>query len=299
MRIFRALVWALAISFAPWVQAAPPQTLNYQGYLTNSGGTAVDVPVTMNFRLYAASSGGVALWAETLSVSVANGNFNVLLGAISPFGLPFDAPYWLGVQVNSDPEMSPRQPLASSAYAFRAASADSVAADAMIAGSQISGSISSATIPVAQVIGAVAGPQGPAGPIGPAGSQGPQGPAGIAGATGATGPAGPTSVASCPPGMTKVSMPFYTLCYASSLARTWDQADQFCYDNYRANVCTFAQWRTAVCQAGLANPGNSWTSTPTAAAAFATVAGCTGDSVSTAQYTSQRATTCCLEWPQY
>ncbi|MBL0121876.1 MAG: hypothetical protein IPP88_03820 [Betaproteobacteria bacterium] len=90
------------------------------------------------------------------------------------------------------------------------------------------------------------------------------------------------------------------MCYASSpVPQNWDQADQFCFDNFRAGVCTLAQCRAAVCRAGIPTPGNSWTSTPVAAGTFATVSGCTGDTVSTAQYTSQRATTCCLEWPKY
>lgn len=130
--------------FAPLVLSAPPQTINYQGYLTNPGGTPVDNAVVMTFKLYDAASGGAALYSETqLSVSVASGNFNALIGAVTPITLPFDVPYWLSVAINSDAEMSPRQPLASSPYAFRAASLDSTAT---LAGSQISGTISTGQI---------------------------------------------------------------------------------------------------------------------------------------------------------
>jgi hypothetical protein len=46
--------------------------------------------------------------------------FNVALGSVNPFSIPFDIPYYLGIKVGSDPEMSPRVPLASAAYAIRA-----------------------------------------------------------------------------------------------------------------------------------------------------------------------------------
>ena len=133
--------------------AAPPQTLNYQGYLTSTTGTPTNSTVQMTFRLYNAVSGGVALYTETQpSVSVTNGSFNAIIGTVIPIPLPFDVPYWLTVAVNSDAEMSPRQPLASSAYAFRAASVDAAAS---IGGAQISGSITNATLPATQITGTI------------------------------------------------------------------------------------------------------------------------------------------------
>ena len=145
MKTIACFVFSIGLAlFAPLVHAAPPQTINYQGYLTNPGGTPVNNAVVMTFKLYDAASGGAVLYTETqLSVNVANGNFNAVVGAVTPITLPFDVQYWLSVAINSDPEMSPRQPLASSPYAFRAASLDSTAT---LAGSQISGTISNAQI---------------------------------------------------------------------------------------------------------------------------------------------------------
>ena len=143
---------------ATFALAAPPQTINYQGVLTDPGGTAINVPVVMTFRLYNAASGGAALWTETqLSVNVVNGKFDTLLGSVpaSPLTLPFDVPYWLTVAINADAEMTPRQPLASSAYAFRAATADTVSSVAAITGAQITGAITTATIPSAQITGPI------------------------------------------------------------------------------------------------------------------------------------------------
>ncbi|MBL0121879.1 MAG: hypothetical protein IPP88_03840 [Betaproteobacteria bacterium] len=132
-----------------------PEAINYQGVLTDTGGTAVNTPVVMTFRLYNAATGGAALWTETqLSVNVVNGKFNAVLGSVpaSPLTLPFDVPYWLTVSINADAEMTPRQPLASSPYAFRASSLDGAAT---LPGLQISGTITTATLPTGNLTGTI------------------------------------------------------------------------------------------------------------------------------------------------
>ena len=184
--------------------ATPPPTINYQGSLANAGGTPVNGSVVMTFRLYNAASGGAMLWQETqLSVGVTNGNFSAALGSATPITLPFDVPYWLTVQINADGEMSPRQPLASSPYAFRASMLDS---SATIDGARVTGTIGSGQLATTQRLPAVACalnqiPQwnGSAwscatGAAGPAGPQGAQGNPGNDGATGPQGPVGPNDV---------------------------------------------------------------------------------------------------------
>ena len=134
-----SLCLILSFLFTLPALAALPPTLNYQGYLTNPAGTPVNAAVAMTFRLYNAASGGVLLYTEAQpSVPVTNGSFNAVLGVVAPIALAFDFPYWLSVQVNTDPEMGPRQPLTSSAYAFRAAALDAAAS---ISGAQITGTI--------------------------------------------------------------------------------------------------------------------------------------------------------------
>jgi hypothetical protein len=94
----------------------------------------------MTFKLYDVATGGAAVWTEIRpSVTLTNGNFNVVLGSSISFPIPlaFDVPYWLSVEINSDGEM-PRQPLTGSAYAFRALSLDGAAT---IAGSQVTGAV--------------------------------------------------------------------------------------------------------------------------------------------------------------
>ena len=124
--------WILAIVFL-WVLTLPalaavPDNINYQGYLTNSGGSPVNGTVNVSFSLYNVNTGGIALWSGTQSVQVTGGLFNVKLGGSAnpfPIGL-FDAPLWLGVNVAGDGEMSPRAALSSSAFANKADDADTV-----------------------------------------------------------------------------------------------------------------------------------------------------------------------------
>jgi trimeric autotransporter adhesin len=101
-----------------------PDKLNYQGKLTNSSGQPVSATVSMVFQLYDVATGGSALYAEAQTVAVTNGIFNVAIGSETPLSLPFDVPYFLGVTVGADPEMTPRQAVLSSPYALRATSAD-------------------------------------------------------------------------------------------------------------------------------------------------------------------------------
>ena len=84
--------WAAALALLSVLVLAPslghtqiPQTINYQGSLSDSGGLPVNTPTDMTFKLYDAASGGTELWTETQTgVSVVNGVFNVTLGADGP-----------------------------------------------------------------------------------------------------------------------------------------------------------------------------------------------------------------------
>lgn len=139
--------------------ALVPHEINYQGYLTSPGGTPVNASVSMVLSLYNVPAGGTALYAETQTVTVTNGVFNVLIGSVAALPLPFDVPYYLGVKVGSDAEMAPRQQVAASAYAIRAANAEALAASATVAGSQITGALSSATLPATALTGTITGGQ--------------------------------------------------------------------------------------------------------------------------------------------
>lgn len=115
-------LWALA-SLAS-AAASWPSRLNYQGQLTDSSGVAVaDGSYNIVFAIYNVASGGVALWSETQNVNVAKGLFNVVLGGVTPISLSsvnLTDDLWVGLNVNSNGEMVPRQQLLSSVYALNA-----------------------------------------------------------------------------------------------------------------------------------------------------------------------------------
>ena len=56
-----------------------------------------------------------------------------------------------------------------------------------------------------------------------------------------------TDIGTCPPGMTKITLPHTTLCYASGPLGTWDQASTYCSASYGARICSAQQGRAAIC----------------------------------------------------
>jgi hypothetical protein len=120
--------FALAMSIlaiSAW--AAVPQQINYQGYLTDTGGNALDTTVAMTFKLYNDSLAGNLLWTETRpSVTVTDGLFNIRLGQVTTLG---DAVFnntqvWLGITVGSNSEMTPRSRIVSVGYSYRVGTVD-------------------------------------------------------------------------------------------------------------------------------------------------------------------------------
>jgi len=102
--------------------SAIPQTISIQGKLTNSSNNALSGTYNMIFKIYNVSTGGSALYSASQSLNTdSNGIYNAILNDIN---LTFTEQYFLGIQVESDAEMSPRINLTSSPYAFRANNSD-------------------------------------------------------------------------------------------------------------------------------------------------------------------------------
>jgi hypothetical protein len=181
--------------------AQVPQKLNYQGFLATPGTgapitTPVGMPLSITIKLYNTAVGGAALYTETHPVSVNNGIFNIVVGSVTALTLPFDVPYFLGITVGADAEMTPRQPLVASAYALRAASnADGAVTLAKIAANGCTNLQTLLFNGTGWVCGNATGPQGPQGIQGIQGLAGPQGAQGIQGLTGATGAVGASGAA--------------------------------------------------------------------------------------------------------
>ena len=125
MRRIACLTLVLAVALVSSLPAAPPRTISYQGVLKDEAGLVPDGSYEMAFRIYASPSGGTSLWEETQTLDLASGVFHAILGSVTAIDLDFDIPYWLGVAVGEEPEMTSRVPFCSSPYAFRSAVADS------------------------------------------------------------------------------------------------------------------------------------------------------------------------------
>ena len=141
-----SIMTALLIVFAvqtTWSQI--PQTISYQGVLTDNNGTPVpDGNYTLTFKLYQTATGGAAIWSEIQTVQVAAGVFNVMLGSVNAFSVAFDRPCWLAITVGNDPEMTPRIPLTAAPYSLQAQTvSDSAITSEKIVNGQVVRSINS------------------------------------------------------------------------------------------------------------------------------------------------------------
>lgn len=119
------LLWTVVCGLSTTSYAEIPKLINYQGRLTDSQNRPITGTANVTFKIYESEAGGTALWTETYtSLTLDKGIFNVMLGGVTPLNLAFDRPYFLGIQIGSDAEMTPRQRMTSVGYAIRAENAD-------------------------------------------------------------------------------------------------------------------------------------------------------------------------------
>lgn len=116
------LAAALVIAAALEVSAQSPSTFVYQGRLTDTTGTPISSQTSnVVFSIYAAASGGTALWASTgQTISPDKGGvFTIKLGPVLA-GVFNGSERYMGIKIGADPEMTPRQVIASTPYAMNA-----------------------------------------------------------------------------------------------------------------------------------------------------------------------------------
>lgn len=109
------------ISVRETLEPAIPQLIRFQARLEDAQGAALDGIFSLTFRLYDTDIGGEPIWEEIQDAYVEEGILDVKLGSVSTLDLPFDQQYWLGVEVGSDGEMSPRFEFTSVPYSFKSA----------------------------------------------------------------------------------------------------------------------------------------------------------------------------------
>ncbi|UCC45253.1 MAG: hypothetical protein JSU65_04865 [Candidatus Zixiibacteriota bacterium] len=105
-----------------------PQLISYQGRLTDTEGDPVtDGEYLVTFAIWSDSISTAPTDREWISpnctVLVVNGLFNWQLGSqegLPPWTIANDDNLWLGIQIESDPEITPRTRLCSAPYAYKA-----------------------------------------------------------------------------------------------------------------------------------------------------------------------------------
>jgi len=93
-----------------------PGAISIQGRLTDASGNPLNGTYDVTFRLYEQSSGGTPLCSDTNSVQVADGLFSTYID--NCFNDLRGQKVWLGIEVGSDGEMTPRQVIYSVPYAL-------------------------------------------------------------------------------------------------------------------------------------------------------------------------------------
>ncbi|QKK02236.1 MAG: hypothetical protein HND55_05945 [Pseudomonadota bacterium] len=109
----------LALFTAGLASATVPTTMPYQGFLTDGSGDPISGTVNLHFSLYTQDTGGTPVWQEQhASVAVTAGFFQVELGDQTLLADQlFEAPLYLGIAVDGDPEMTPRMRVGSVPFA--------------------------------------------------------------------------------------------------------------------------------------------------------------------------------------
>jgi hypothetical protein len=98
----------------PELGPMPPDSISFQGFLTDNIGTPLNTTVDIVTTFY---KGGVAGYAQTHSnVSVSNGIFDIIIGPVDT--VLFDQPIAVGIKVGTDPEIAPKTPLQSAPFAL-------------------------------------------------------------------------------------------------------------------------------------------------------------------------------------
>ena len=72
-------------------QTIVPQLIKFNGTLRDLAGKPLNGPTDVTFSLYSEQSGGSPLWFETQTVQANSlGHYTVLLGAMTPAGVPME-----------------------------------------------------------------------------------------------------------------------------------------------------------------------------------------------------------------
>jgi hypothetical protein len=99
-----------------------PTTINYQGYLRDPDGDLTNGAYNITARIYPVAAGGSAVYTTLLqNVTVRDGMFNIVLGdnPALPSSVFANAPLYIGITLNDQSELIPRQRLHAVPWAFQ------------------------------------------------------------------------------------------------------------------------------------------------------------------------------------
>ena len=101
----------------PSVNSALEYKIPIQGRLTNAGGSPLNGDYNLTLRVYDVQTGGTPICDDSHLESVDNGLFNTAIEGCTPKQIDGQQLY-LGIEVENDGEMTPRQPLYPVPYAY-------------------------------------------------------------------------------------------------------------------------------------------------------------------------------------
>src|SRR3989339_473662 len=117
----KIILLSFILCFFVGIAYAVPTQINYQGVLKNLSGTLIENnSLQMTFSIYSNISDSVPVWNEKQTVAVKEGIYSVQLGSVNPIdSSAFDGTIkYLGVKIDTDPEMTPRLAMVSVPYAY-------------------------------------------------------------------------------------------------------------------------------------------------------------------------------------
>jgi len=124
-----------------------PSTILYQGRLTQANGDPITTETAISFKIYPTSDGVSPLFTKDTSlIPDGNGVFTVELGPLNITSHLQGTARYLGITVEDDPEMIPRQVLTSVPYAVSAENAQNISDNSVTTGKIVNGAIVNADI---------------------------------------------------------------------------------------------------------------------------------------------------------
>ncbi len=125
-RIVSVLLFFILAFYYSTAHAQVPRTISYQGFLASNGTSIKNGIHVLKISLYLDATGGTPIYTESLSTNTNSGFFTVVIGSTFPIPLSvsFDRPYFFGVAVDGNDEMTPRTEFTSAPYALHSEIAD-------------------------------------------------------------------------------------------------------------------------------------------------------------------------------